>query len=362
MFPITCFSLPAANGVTPMLDWTAAFYALGMILAVAFGTWLVSLARRDVGIVDSMWSLFFLIGASVYTAKITVTGPSSWLVLIMLAAWAIRLSLHITLRNRGEPEDRRYQAIRANNQPHFWIKSLFIIFLLQGFLAWVIGLPVLAAVSGQTPPGPLFYAGVALWGAGMFFEVVADWQLARFRRSSTSSGQVLDSGLWRYSRHPNYFGEALLWWGFYLLAASAGHAWTIFAPVMMTVLLLRVSGVTLLEKDIGERRPAYREYVERTNAFIPGPRKQAMLGALLLPLLLSPTTPVRAETDGFLVQELPGVRSERCLSISHRLAAGALTPDLRHSASANPDGLRRHFTKTRERHVQGRNAAGRQPI
>ena len=256
-----------------MLDWSATFYALGVILAVAFCTWLVSLERRDVGIVDSMWSLFFLIGAGVYAALIAEVAPHGWLVLALLAAWAFRLSLHISLRNHGEPEDRRYQAIRANNQPHFWLKSLFIIFLLQGFLAWVIGLPVLAAVSAQTPPGPLFYAGVSLWSAGMFFEVVADWQLTRFRRSGRSEGQVLDSGLWRYSRHPNYFGEALLWWGFYLLAASAGYAWTIFAPLLMTFLLLRVSGITLLEKDIGERRPAYRDYVRRTNAFIPGPRK-----------------------------------------------------------------------------------------
>jgi steroid 5-alpha reductase family enzyme len=344
-----------------MLDWSAAFNALAVILAVAFGTWLVSLARRDAGVVDSMWSLFFLIGAVVYAALVPAVGVQGWLVLALVAAWAMRLSLHISLRNRGEPEDRRYQAIRANNQPHFWLKSLFIIFLLQGLLAWVIGLPVLAAVSGQTSPGPLYYAGVALWGAGMFFEVVADWQLTRFRRSDRSSGQVLDSGLWRYSRHPNYFGEALLWWGFYLLAVSAGHAWTIFAPVLMTVLLLRVSGVTLLEKDIGERRPAYREYVQQTNAFIPGPRKQVVLGALLLPLLLSPPGSAQAEAGQFSVKDLPEVRPGRCLFANHRLAAGALDPDLRHSAHWNADAVRRCSNELSQRHVPGRRMEGRQP-
>jgi steroid 5-alpha reductase family enzyme len=259
-----------------MLDWGAASVALAAMLALATLTWAVSLLRRDVGIVDSIWSLFFILGAGVYAALTPELGSRGWLVLALLAAWGLRLSLHITIRNRGEPEDRRYQAIRANNEPHFWLKSLFIVFLLQGFLAWVICLPVLAAVSGQTPPGPLDFAGLALWLVGMYFEVVGDWQLKNFRRSRHSEGQVMDRGLWRYSRHPNYFGEAVLWWGFYLMALSAGHGWTIFAPVLMTFLLLRVSGVSLLEKDISDRRPAYREYVKRTNAFFPGPRKSGV--------------------------------------------------------------------------------------
>jgi steroid 5-alpha reductase family enzyme len=137
-------------------------------------------------------------------------------------------------------------------------------------LAWVICLPVVAAVSGETPPGPLDYAGIALWLTGMTFEVVGDHQLARFQKSKNNEDAVLETGLWRYTRHPNYFGEAVLWWGFYLFALSAGAWWTVVAPLLMTFLLLRVSGVSLLEKDISERRPAYRGYVKRTNAFIPG--------------------------------------------------------------------------------------------
>jgi steroid 5-alpha reductase family enzyme len=212
----------------------------------------------------------------VYLAFSAASGFRSVLLLVLVFAWAIRLSVYITIRNHGEPEDRRYQAIRQNNQPHFWAKSLYIVFLLQGFLAWVICLPVLAAVNGQAPPGPLDYAGLALWLVGMSFEVIGDYQLSRFQKSTGSGKAVLDTGLWRYTRHPNYFGEATLWWGIYLIALSAGAGWTIFAPVLMTFLLLRVSGVSLLEKDISERRPEYQNYIKRTNAFFPGRPRRAL--------------------------------------------------------------------------------------
>jgi len=253
-----------------MLDVQAWLVAGAAVAGAAAVFWVVSAIRRDVSIVDSLWSLLFLLALLVYLAVVDVTGPRAWLVTAMVSAWALRLSVYITVRNHGKPEDYRYQAIRRNNEPHFWLKSLFIVFLLQGFLAWVICLPALAAVSGQTTPGPLDFMGVALWLVGMFFEVVGDWQLARFRRSGRKPGAVLDTGLWRYTRHPNYFGEATLWWGIYLMALSAGAWWTVFAPVLMTFLLLRVSGVALLEKDIAERRPAYRDYIRRTNAFFPG--------------------------------------------------------------------------------------------
>jgi steroid 5-alpha reductase family enzyme len=253
-----------------MLDVQAWLVSGAGVAGVAAVAWAIGVIRRDVSIVDSLWSLFFLLALLVYLAVGGATGPRAWLITAMVAAWALRLSVYITVRNHGKPEDYRYQAIRRNNEPHFWLKSLFIVFLLQGFLAWVIALPALAAVSGQTAPGPLDFMGLALWLVGMFFEVVGDWQLARFRRSGREPGAVLDTGLWRYTRHPNYFGEATLWWGIYLLALSAGAWWTVFAPVLMTFLLLRVSGVALLEKDIADRRPAYRDYIRRTNAFFPG--------------------------------------------------------------------------------------------
>jgi steroid 5-alpha reductase family enzyme len=257
-----------------MLDFQAALPALAAVVALAVAGWGFSAAKRDAGIVDSLWPLFFLLGAAVYTAGLDTVGPRATLLLAMVAIWALRLSAHITWRNLGEPEDRRYQAIRARNQPGFAWKSLYLVFGLQGLLAWAISAPLYAGIGGAAPLGALDYAGAALWALGFAFEAVADAQLARFRSDPANRGKVLDRGLWRYTRHPNYFGEALLWWGWFLVATAAGGWWTVFAPLLMTLLLLKVSGVALLEKDIGERRPDYRDYVARTNAFIPGPRRE----------------------------------------------------------------------------------------
>jgi steroid 5-alpha reductase family enzyme len=258
-----------------MFDLQAYSFALASVTAVAMGAWIYSVLRRNVSIVDSLWSLMMLLCLLVYLSAAGTGGPRSLPVLIMLAIWALRLSGYITMRNHGQPEDRRYQAIRRNNKPGFQFKSLYIVFLLQAVLAWVICLPALAAVSAQTAPGPLDYVGFSLWLSGMFFQVVGDYQLTRFRGQPGSQNQVLKTGLWRYTRHPNYFGEAVLWWGFYLIALSAGAWWAIVSPLLMTFLLLRVSGVALLEKDIPERRPAYLDYIRNTNAFFPG-RPQAL--------------------------------------------------------------------------------------
>jgi steroid 5-alpha reductase family enzyme len=251
-----------------------AYLAAGTaLLAVAVVFWLVSLARNDVSIVDSLWSLMFLLVALVYAGTAAEPGPRILLVLALTTIWAIRLSAYITWRNHGQDEDYRYQEIRRNNEPGFRFKSLYIVFGLQAVLAWVISLPLVVAISGQAAPGPLDYAGAALWLVGATFEAVGDWQLARFKRDPGNRGKVLDSGLWRYTRHPNYFGNFTLWWGFWLIALAAGGWWTIFAPLLMSFLLLRVSGVVLLEKDIGQRRPDYAEYIRRTNAFFPGPQR-----------------------------------------------------------------------------------------
>jgi steroid 5-alpha reductase family enzyme len=184
------------------------------------------------------------------------------------------LCIHITRRNWGGGEDRRYQAIRARNQPHFALKSLYLVFALQAVLAWVISLPLLPAILSDSPLGILDIAGAALWLVGFWFEAGGDWQLARFKADPANAARVMDRGLWRYTRHPNYFGDFTLWWGLYVIALAARGWWSIVGPLVMTVLLLRVSGVTLLERDIGERRPEYKEYVRRTNAFFPGlPRR-----------------------------------------------------------------------------------------
>jgi steroid 5-alpha reductase family enzyme len=230
----------------------------------------VSLPKADVSIVDSLWSLMFLALCTTYFVLTDSTTVRGMVVLALVTLWALRLSAYVTWRNWGQPEDARYQAIRRKHSPNFAVKSLWIVFLLQGALAWVISLPLLAAVAGGTPLNLLDAVAAVLVLSGVLFESIADAQLAAFKAVPANQGQVMDKGLWRYTRHPNYFGECCVWWGFYLFAVSAGGWWSIISPVLMTVLLLRVSGVALLEKDIAERRPAYRDYMQRTNAFIPG--------------------------------------------------------------------------------------------
>lgn len=253
-----------------MIDWMAFSWSGAALLVVAVAFWIFSLVRNDVSIVDSLWSLMFLLVALVYNAAAEITGPRAMLVLFLVALWALRLSIYITWRNHGQPEDYRYQEIRANNEPGFRYKSLYIVFILQALLALIISLPLAAAIGGQSVMGLLDYAGIALFAVGFIFEALGDLQLSRFRSNPENAGKVLDQGLWRYTRHPNYFGNFTMWWGFFLIALSAGGWWTVISPLLMTFLLLKVSGVALLEKDISGRRPQYQQYIRRTNAFFPG--------------------------------------------------------------------------------------------
>ena len=246
------------------------FLALGAIMLVGALAWVVSVLKDDVSFVDSLWSLFFLLAALLFVGEL---GLRAQIVIASVIIWSVRLSLHITLRNWGEPEDYRYQAIRENNQPGFVVKSLYIVFGLQGLLAWIIAIPLLPAIQSSPPLNVLDVFALGLFAVGFLFESVGDWQLSRFRASPHVDGEVLDSGLWRYTRHPNYFGEFCIWWAFWLFAVAAGAWWTVYAPLLMSFLLLRVSGVAMLEKTIGDRRPAYAEYVRTTNAFFPGPKR-----------------------------------------------------------------------------------------
>lgn len=249
--------------------------ALVAVCAFGFAAWPVSVIKKDVAFVDSLWSLFFVICAGVSYVAAEESTVRATLVLILVTLWGLRLSLHIAWRNWGKEEDHRYQAIRRNNEP-FWIKSLYIVFLLQAVLAWLVSLPLHGAILGVAPLGAVDFAGLALFGVGFFFEAVGDFQLARFKADPANTGRVMDSGLWRYTRHPNYFGDFAIWWGFYLMAVGAGAWWSFPAPLLMSLLLLRVSGVRLLEKDIGQRRPEYAAYARRTSAFIPWfPKKES---------------------------------------------------------------------------------------
>jgi steroid 5-alpha reductase family enzyme len=196
------------------------------------------------------------------------------LVLVLVTIWALRLFIYLTIRNWGPHEDHRYVEIRANNQPNFAFKSIYIIFGLQAVLAWIVSTSLFGAISSYASINVLDYIGAAIVLFGFIWETIADTQLSQFKANSNNKGKVLATGLWRYSRHPNYFGECCVWWGFYLIALAGGAWWAIVSPILMTLLLLKVSGVSLLEKTITERRPAYADYIRRTNSFIPGWPKQ----------------------------------------------------------------------------------------
>jgi steroid 5-alpha reductase family enzyme len=278
------------------------------VVALLFGgLWLASLRLRNASIVDPFWGAGFVLVA--WSTWWLADRPSGLplLLAVLTTVWGLRLSLFLAWRNWGHGEDRRYRAMRDHHGARFWWVSLVTVFSLQAAILWFIALPlqfgiggnaVLAASAGDNlevadrsgssvvadrdvasnwPTGPgriIAVSGVALWLLGIVFESLADWQLARFQSNPAHRGRVLDTGLWRYSRHPNYFGDACVWWGLYLIAASLDAWATILSPLAMTLLLLKVSGVSLLESTIVERRPEYVDYIRRTNAFIPGPRRR----------------------------------------------------------------------------------------
>lgn len=254
-------------------------YLLG--LAVVLGLmallWLLSLLLRDSSIVDPFWGTGFVLVNWLYFA-LTPDGflERKWLISILVTVWGLRLSIHLLRRNWGKGEDFRYRKWREENGTRWWWISFFKVFLLQGVLLWIISAPLLAAQISPTPDRLtlLDFAGAIVWGIGFFFEAVGDLQLTRFKANPANKGKVLNTGVWRYTRHPNYFGDATQWWGYYLIAAAGGGFWTIWSPILMTALLLRVSGVALLEKTLVETKPQYREYAETTSAFVPWfPRK-----------------------------------------------------------------------------------------
>ena len=243
--------------------------SLYVICIFALVGWILSVARKNVTHVDSLWSLFFVLAAD--TTYLTLDNPSSraTLILVLVTIWALRLFAHLTLRNWGAPEDERYVEMRKNNQPYFWLKSIYIIFGLQAVLAWTISASLYGAIISNMPLNIVDYIGMSLFVFGLFWEGVSDWQLMQFKQDATNKGKVLNTGLWRYTRHPNYFGECCLWWGFYLIALAGGAWWAIISPALITILLLKVSGVSLLENTISERRPDYAKYKKTTNAFLP---------------------------------------------------------------------------------------------
>ncbi len=259
------------------IAWDAALKGLAVVGTGALVLWIVSLARRDAGIVDTYWGPGFVLLTAVYASSTSGWSVRSGLVLALVAVWGIRLGVHIHRRNHGRPEDPRYAAWREQAGASFWWRSLFTVFLLQALIMWVVSAPLLVSQGSPEPAALTVFdgAGVLLWLIGFTFEAVGDAQLAAFKKDPANRGRVLDTGLWRYTRHPNYFGDATVWWGYYVIAAGVpGGALTVLSPLIMTWLLLRVSGVTLLEKGLHASRPEYAEYAARTSAFFPLPRKR----------------------------------------------------------------------------------------
>lgn len=256
--------------------------ATWLTTSVAFALlWLVSVRLRDVSIVDVFWGPAFVLPPGLGLLRgDTAPSPRQWVVLALVVAWGARLALHLYLRSRGQAEDHRYARMRAANGPGFVLRSLFTVFLLQASLVTVISLPLQAVFDSGAPRslGVLDLMAALIVGIGLAVEAVADLQLTRFRRDPLQRRKVLDSGLWRYSRHPNYFGEALVWLGLGLFGATGSVGWPLFGsiagPLVMLFLLLRVSGVSLLESTITERRPDYAAYIARTSAFVPRPPRR----------------------------------------------------------------------------------------
>ncbi len=251
--------------------------------------WLISIKRRDASIVDLWWAPGFVALSAISMVFATQVSVQSLLLLLMVTVWAIRLGAHLTSRHRLMGEDARYRVMRESNSENFASWSLRWIFMLQGSIMWVVALPLIIALTAGThaAPGALTALGVAVFAAGFIMEAVADVQLARFRALADNRGKVLDSGIWAWSRHPNYFGETLVWWGIYIAAVGAfpGAWWTAVGPALLTVLLLKVSGVPMLEKSakVAETN-AYRDYISRTSAFIPLPPNRIKDRAGKLPL------------------------------------------------------------------------------
>jgi steroid 5-alpha reductase family enzyme len=261
----------------PWGDFAAALpltlLAAAAVLALTF---LVALRVGRHAVVDVAWGLGYAVVA--VTSLLVSAGSGDdgrrALVTTLTVVWGVRLGLHIASRSIGKGEDPRYAALmkQASGNPHLF--ALRRIYLTQAATIWFVSLPVQVAVFETSGLGLVAWIGVALWGVGFFFETAGDWQLARFRSDPDKQGQVLDTGLWRYTRHPNYFGDACVWWGLSLIAFDAWPGiLTILSPIVMTWLLAKGTGKPLLEKDIGERRPGYVDYVRRTSGFIPRPPK-----------------------------------------------------------------------------------------
>jgi steroid 5-alpha reductase family enzyme len=260
---------------------TAAFagtlgWAAGGVAVVLAATFAVAKRAGKHSVIDTAWGLLFVaVAVAVYVRSAGHgDGARRWLLLVLPGIWGLRLAVHIGRRTVGKPEDPRYEQLLAKARGNPDLYALRMVYLLQGLLAYVIAAPILVGGFEPGPLGPLAWAGVALWVVGVFFEAVGDEQLERFRRDPANKGTVMDRGLWHYTRHPNYFGDACVWWGIFLVAADAWPGvLTVPAPIVMTLLLTKGSGARILEKHMS-KRDGWSEYAAQTSMFVPWPPRK----------------------------------------------------------------------------------------
>ena len=253
-------------------------YLQGFLVIMAMMTilWIVSIFIKNVSIVDAFWGFGFVLAGIFYFFRTDGFEIRKIIVLFLLVIWGLRLTIYLAWRNWGKGEDFRYKKFRKDYGEHrYWWFSFFQTFLLQGVLMWLISAPLLGAqYLPDNELGILDFAGVGLWLIGFAFEAGGDYQLARFKADPSNRGKVLDQGFWKLTRHPNYFGDATIWWAFGLFSISSGSYYPIASSILMTLLIIRVSGVFLLERTLKNTKPAYQEYIRRTSAFFPWFKKK----------------------------------------------------------------------------------------
>ena len=246
------------------------------IAAVMVTTWIISLIIKNASIVDIVWGAGFAVTSWVLAATVDGNSGRQILLAVMVGLWGMRLALYLAKRNIGHGEDWRYKAMRKKKGKNFGVISLVTVFGLQGVLMWTVSLPVILGTADDSPGvGPIAVMGIMLWLVGLTFEAVGDYQLAKFKKDPSNATKVMDKGLWSLTRHPNYFGDALLWWGIGIVGAETGSGiFGLVGPLVMTFFLLKVSGVPMLERSLSRRREGYADYVAKTSGFIPRPPKK----------------------------------------------------------------------------------------
>jgi len=246
--------------------------AVLVILIFMTALWIVSVVIKNVSIVDLFWGFGFVLINAFYFLKTDGFETRKFIMLALVSIWGLRLSAYLAWRNIGKGEDFRYKEFRKNyGENRYWWISYFQTFLLQGILMWLISAPLLGAqFYGQNNSLSIFdFSGIVFWIIGFSFETGGDFQLASFKADPSNKGKVLDKGFWRYTRHPNYFGDSSVWWGYGFICLASGSYLPILGSLLMTALIIKVSGVVLLEKSLKDQKPQYKEYIEKTSAFIP---------------------------------------------------------------------------------------------